>query len=118
MAAPTVSDFRQEFPEFRATDDGVITSRLNQARLIHDVRRLATLYLTAHLIVIGNQESLMPDGGAGVVSREKVGPRDIEYLTQADNKPERSFFASTSYGRQYLALVDSSPRASIGARVV
>ena len=121
MAAPTVAEFRAQFPTafLAATHpDALITSRIGEARQIHGVRKLATLYLTAHLLAVDGEATGDPDGGAGVVSSETIGPRKVSYLTQADGMPNRAFFATTSYGRRYLALVASSPRGAIGARVV
>ena len=121
MAAPTVAEFRAQFPTaflVATHPDALITSRIGEARQIHGVRKLATLYLTAHLLAVDGEATGAPDGGAGVVKSEGIGPRKVAYLTQADGMPNRAFFATTSYGRRYLALVASSPRGAIGARVV
>ena len=120
MAAPTVAEFRAQFPDtFPAAThpDSLITTRIGEARQIHAVRKLATIYLAAHLLAVDAEATGEPDGGSGVVAGEKIGPRQVSYLTQADGKPGMSFFATTSYGRRYLALVASSPRGSVGARV-
>ena len=120
MAAPTVAEFRSQFPTtflVATHSDALITSRIGEARQIHAVRKLATLYLTAHLLAVDGEATGAPDGGAGVVSSEGIGPRKVTYLTQADKAPNRAFFATTSYGRRYLALVASSPRGAVGARV-
>ena len=125
MAAPTVAEFRAQFPtDFPVATypDAVITARIAEARQIHAVRKPATLYLTAHLIAIDAENTGEPDGGSGVVTSEKIGPRQVAYATQAGgterSKARRAFFATTSYGRRFLMLADTSPRAAIGARVV
>ena len=48
--AATLATFRVQFPEFAATADGVVDRALVEALLIHSVRELATLFLTAHLL--------------------------------------------------------------------
>ena len=121
MAAPTVAEFRAQFPAtfLAATHpDSLITSRIGEARLIHGVRKLATIYLVAHLLAVDGEATGEPDGGAGVVSVEGIGPRKVEYMNQSDGMPNRAFFGTTSYGRRFMALVASSPRGAIGARVV
>ena len=125
MAAPTVAEFRAQFgADFPETTypDATVEARIKEARLIHAVRKLATLYLTAHLIAIDAENTGEPDGGSGVVTSEKIGPRQVDYATQAGgterSKARRAFFATTSYGRRFLMLADTSPRAAIGARVV
>ena len=126
MAAPTVAEFRAQFPTafpVATHPDTLIEARISEARQIHAVRKLATLYLTAHLIAVDAENTGKPDGGSGVVTSEKIGPRTVNYATQAGGGREgtdkrRAFFATTSYGRRFLVLADTSPRAAIGARVV
>ena len=120
MAAPTVAEFRAQFPDtFPAAThpDALIETRIGEARQIHAVRKLATIYLTAHLLAVDGEATGSPDGGSGVVAGEKIGPRQVSYLTQSDGMPNRAFFGTTSYGRRYMALVASSPRGSVGARI-
>lgn len=123
----TLSDFREWFPgpPFDALTDDTVTRSLNEALIFHDEREEATLYLTAHLLALdveaGDAETrngIAPDGGAGVVTSETIGPRTIGYLTQAGKNERRAFFATTPYGRRFLALEDRTPRYGIGAIVV
>ena len=120
MPAVTPAEVRSALAEFgSATDypDSRINAAVTNARLIHDIRKQAVLYLAAHFLAIEAENTAAPDGGAGVVSSEKIGPRSVTYVTQAKGKASRSFFATTSYGRIFLALADTSPRAAVGARV-
>ena len=121
MAAPTVNEFRAQFPTtfpVATHADTLILTRIGEARQIHGVRKLATIYLTAHLLAVDGEATGEPDGGSGVVGSETIGPRKVAYQNQSDGMPNRAFFATTSYGRRFMALVASSPRGSIGARVV
>ena len=119
-----VSHFRAQFPTgFPETDfpDALVEARLSEALLHHAVRPLATLYATAHLLALDGQNTGKVDGGAGVVTGQTLGPQSVEYATMAATdagNPNAAFWATTSYGRRYLALIRTSPRASIGARIV
>ena len=120
MAVPTVAEFRAQLPEFASTTDYPdvqVTAKIRLARLLHDIRKTAIIYLAAHLFAIEEENTGKADGGAGVVASEKIGPRQVAYLTQADGSARRAFYATSSYGRMFLALADTSARASVGARV-
>ena len=125
--AADLTAFRAKFSNapFAAMSATVIKEALDEAKLLHSIRDVATLYCAAHLLIL-DQENLTelgqavtaPDGGAGVVTAESIGPRNISYLTQAGDDERRAFFVTTPYGRRFLALEDRSPRATIGARVI
>ena len=118
--------FRAQFPTaFPNATDADIDGALAEAELLHSIRELATLYCAAHLLALDteNFDALdnridKPDGGSGIVTAETIGPRRIEYLSVAGASERDAFFASTTYGRRFLALERRSPRASIGAVVV
>ena len=119
----TVADFRRQFPaDFPVAThpDDLIESRLSEALMMHAIRPLATLYACAHLLALDTEHTGAPDAGAGVVSGERIGPRQVTYQTMASKDAKNkggTFWATTSYGRRYLALVRTSPRARIGAPV-
>ena len=124
----TVTAFRDQFPKtrhFPEVDDADIESALDEAKLIHSVRVLATLYCAAHLLAL-DQEYLDaqgqpvtdPDGGAGVVVSEMIGPRRIDYITQAGDDERKAFFVTTTYGRRFLNLEARTPAVGIGVRLV
>ena len=46
----TIADFRTQFPEFASTVDSHIQLALDEALLIHSIRKLATLYAAAHTL--------------------------------------------------------------------
>ena len=122
----TLSDFREYFPgpPFTNLDDASVARALNEALLLHCVREEATIYLTAHLLALDvesaehvERNGLAPDGGSGVVTEEAVGPRRFTFLTQAGESERRAFYATTPYGRRFMALEDRTPGVMIGAFV-
>ena len=119
----TLSGFRERFSAFSGRDDGEVQLALDEALLLHDVRVLATYYCAAHLLSLAGEEGALPDGGAGIIASEQIGPKRIEFLNMAGagknmNGRERDvFFATTPYGRRFLALERRTPRTSIGATV-
>lgn len=131
----TVADFRTQFPEFSATPDGQISLALEEGLLIHSVRKLATLYASAHVLAfrLPTQASPISGGGGstvvtGQVSRRRVGPLEEEFTTHTGSTQgnagsrksaeDIAYFSSTIYGQHFLALEARSARASIGAIVV
>ena len=114
----TLEKFRDQFPEFPDTvaSDAVVELALATAKVLHAVRELATLYLTAHLVVLAQ------DVDSGTVrnteaTERKVGPLMVRYITQAETGDE-AFYTSTVYGKLFTTLEKRSPRVAIGARVV
>ena len=102
-----------------------MTRAITLASRLHNKSAEALLYLTAHMLALEEEQigaetrnGLEPDGGAGVVTSEQIGPRRIDYLTQAGDDERRAFYVTTSYGRTFLALEDRSPGARIAAMVV
>ena len=119
----TLSGFRERFGAFSGRDDGEVQLALDEALLLHDVRVLATYYCAAHLLALGAEEGSVPDGGAGIIAGEQIGPKRIDYLNMAGSSNKQAgserdvFFATTPYGRRFLALERRTPRTSIGALV-
>ena len=115
--AADLSTFRTQFPEFASTLDGVINRTLEEALEIHSASARATLFLTAHLLVINADGTAPLDGGSGVITSETIGSLKKEYKTQAESERD-VFYAQTSYGRRFLNLERRSARSAIGAIVV
>ena len=117
--AITVQAFRARFPAplFSTDTDEQIALTISDAQLLHSVNETATLYLVAHLLALNSETTGEPDGGAGVVTKEKIGPKDITYLTDAGTDERRAFYATTSFGRRFLALEDRTPRVALGCLV-
>ena len=122
--AADVAGFQAQFPnpQFEGADTAAIQRAIEEAEFYHSRRPLATLYCAAHLLALESEHTGKPDGGSGVVASERIGPKTISYLTQAgtgQNADDRKvFFATSSYGRRFLALEARTPRAAIGAVVV
>ena len=55
-----------------------------------DTSHDASLFCVAHLITLLAEEMADLDGGSGVVSKETIGPRIVEYVTQAMTARGRS----------------------------
>ena len=106
----TVAEFREKFPEFSTTDNDTVSQLITEAYVITDVSRTATLYCIAHLAALMAETTAKLDGGSGVVKSETIGPRKIEYMTQATTERE-AFFAITAYGRRVLRIESRTPRA-------
>ena len=118
----TLADFRAQFPDepFASTPDAKVQRLLNVALSLHSVNETATLYCAAHLLALMAEEdatSLEPDGGAGVVEQESIGPRTVGYVTQAQGDKRRAFYATTAYGRMFLALEERTPTHAMGILV-
>ena len=120
--ALTVTSFRSIFPDepFASVSDAKVESYIEVALKIHTRDELATLYCTAHLLALDierDEPTLEPDGGAGVVESEGIGPRQIGYVTQATGDKRRAFFAPTTYGRTFLVLEERHPKVALGTLV-
>ncbi len=94
--------FRKEFPEFSEVTDDAVQRWIERASEIHATSETATLYLAAHLVAVDREDSGVDDG-AGVVVGESVGPKSVQYKTQAESG-DQAFFARTKYGRLFLTL--------------
>ena len=121
--ALSVADFREQFPApaFEQASADAITRAVCDALLLHSINEIVTLYCAAHLLALKAEyvDDLgrtvdTPDGGSGVVKSEKIGPRQIQYMTMAGDDERRVFYSTTPYGRMFLALEARVPRAAFG----
>ena len=121
--ALTVEDFREQFPApaFEQASVADIERSLSDANLLHSINKTATLYCAAHLLALEGEyvdelgrRADTPDGGSGVVQSEKVGPRQIQYMTMAGDDERRVFYSTTVYGRRFLAIEARVPRVAFG----
>ena len=130
----TIADFRTQFPDvFASTVDSHIQLALDEALLIHSIRKLATLYAAAH--TLSYRLTLINGGGSsggqtvvtGQVASRSVGPLTETFTTHSGtttnssntrNATDIAYFSSTVYGQHFLVLEQRSPRAAIGAMVV
>ena len=101
--AAILTSFRSQFPAASypdlAVSDDIVNLAIPVAEAIHSKASLATLYLVAHLITV------RPENGEtlGEVSSEAIGPKTINYITQATEGPH-AFYTRTEYGRQFLEM--------------
>ena len=118
--AVTLDDFRAEFPEFSGVDATVVQAKIMEALEESKVSKRATLNLAAHLVALipAADEVGKVDAGAGVVKSETVGPFKTDYETMVGGDAHRAFYATTSYGRRFLALESRAPGFVVSARVV
>ena len=118
MTTVTVGSFRDMFPAqiFTSISDDEIDAALKVALRLHAIDSLATLYCAAHILAVMAEANndLTPDGGSGVVSSEGIGPQSQQFITQAEGDNRRAFYATTSYGRMFLALEERVPRVAMG----
>ena len=130
----TLADFRTQFPEFASTVDGQVQLALDEALLLHSVRKLATLYAAAHVLAfrLPAQAGGGSSGGGtivvtGQVASRSVGPLSESFTTHSGTTTNSSntksatdvaYFSSTVYGQHFLALEARTPRVGIGAMVV
>ena len=112
---PNLSQIRTQFPEFASRTDQQVETALAEALQIHDIRQSATLYLTAHILALNSDETTQPDAGAGIVSGETIGPRQVNYKTMSQDAHALDVWCEqTHYGRMYLVLAKSNPRRTMG----
>lgn len=130
----SLADFRAQFPELATRSDAAVQRAIEEAYLLHRIRKLATMYAAAHVLTVNDVDEAGESGSSagsvtvhGEISMKKVGPLSLEYTTtsgtQTGNTNTKSavdvtFFSRTEYGRHFLALEARSARAGMGAMVV
>lgn len=112
---PTVAEFRARFGEFSATEDAVVTTVITGSTSIYGFNDEIRLLLVAHLLTLEHERQTTPDGGSGVVTRERIGQRDVFYNGSVGDIPlDDAFFQRSSYGRMYQTMVKRSPTYVLG----
>ena len=135
MADVTLAGFRTQFPELPESvhNDRAVDLALEEARLIHGYRPLATLLIAAHILTLNAQVAVSVSAGGSAISRGKItsetsGPLKTTYQTTASggmtagssDSDAQSFIAyweQTLYGERFLVVERRSPRFTIGAVV-
>ena len=117
MARLTLDEFRERFEEFEEINDRLIEDLIDEAYSITGINRFTVKYCTAHLVAL--EENLYGEttGGTGVITSERLGPKQTQYKTLADKDARKAFFATTPYGERVLALEMRSARAALGVMV-
>ena len=95
----SLADFRARFSALASKTDAEVQTAIDLAGTMA-FNQLSWLYAAAHLVVRLGTESTT---GAGVVSKESIGPRSVEFMLQAKDAGE-AFWGSTRYGQIYNHL--------------
>ena len=89
-----------------------ILAHVNEALVVADLdggagakTKLTRIYLAAH---IATADKLAASGASGPVTAEGVDGLSRSYGVTAASSGDITFFQSTGYGRQYLAMVRTS----------
>jgi hypothetical protein len=105
----TAMNVKMRFPEFSDIDDSLVEFAIEEASLfISDrIRRgavLAHMYLSAHIIAIGDYASLTE--GREIAS-ETFGRIHVKYATASETRAGAALgdLSTTSYGRRYQAII-------------
>ena len=96
----TAVAFRALYPEFAAVPDGDVEQALQSARAHHDVIPEAVAAAAAHLLAVAVEDTGAADNGAGVVTVENIGNRDVTYAMPSG----RIYWWRTAYGRRFVEL--------------
>ena len=114
---PTVAEFRAAFAEFSTTADDAVTAVIETSAYIYAFNDEARLFLVAHVITVGAENTGALDGGSGVVTRERIGQREVYYngaSGETPMTPDEAWFQRSSYGRMYRTMVKRSSRYVLG----
>ena len=109
--------FRDQFREFTTTSDSELDRALDEARHIHNIRQVVTLYVAAHILTIRATVLAGTTGATGAVKSDRVGPLQTNYIALAKDGDIRAELARTAYGARALLLEGRTARARIGALV-
>ncbi|MBF2753949.1 MAG: DUF4054 domain-containing protein [Gammaproteobacteria bacterium AqS3] len=124
VTVATIGDFRSEFPEFppAVISDVDVDKFLRRAKRFHTATKAGSLYAAAHLYCLdqaskgeGQAENQgRTDGGMGVITKETIGPKSVEYMTTAGDNPRKVFWATTPYGREFMVIEQRNVRQGFG----
>lgn len=117
LTIPTATSVKLRFPEFVSVGDEVIEFAIERARLeVGDGSTwtkgasVALLYLVAHYVASAKAAAASGGtGGGGAIASESFGRISISYAQpQSKVEPVADDRESTSYGREYLTLVEAN----------
>lgn len=115
----SVVELRERYPGFGGRGDAEIEGALAEARALSDHTATLTSLCAAHLLALGPVDlGAQPDGGLGELASERVGPYQASYRTVAGQGGRETFFATTAYGRRFLALEARTPQARFASVMV
>ncbi|MCY4670319.1 MAG: DUF4054 domain-containing protein [Rhodococcus sp.] len=109
---------KARFPEFTQADS-IVDALIEEAERITGASGNDELILwaAAHLLALEAEHTGAPDGGAGVVTAESIGPLSKTYATQVGggaggaSNEDAAYWATSSYGRRFLTLQARTPAA-------
>jgi len=113
----TVSEFRDDFPEFSSSSDALVGRAIRLAYQLTDISREATLHCAAHIVAMASQQTGAADGGSAEVVSEQIGSMMVTYRTMAMEGYE-TFFTQTAYGRLMIALEKRRGTTALGGILV
>lgn len=114
--------FREQFPEYDSKSDAEILLYLNNALLLHAICEMATVYLSAHLLTINDENGVggaggsVDGGGARETLSEASKSLNASFKTIAETGTD-AFYSVTPYGRMYIVLRNACPGKRFSLRV-
>ena len=107
--------FRELFPEFATTSDTIVLNYLEIAILTFNKCEKATLYLTAHNLIMGlsTSQSLGNNQDALPLSKMQVNGKSAEFMQIAASKDAQ--YGTTNYGLFFIQLKKACARYVFGA---
>lgn len=120
---PTTEQFLARFPVFNSRDEDQIAAILVEASGFVDATweekdyQPAIMYMAAHLLTTDSSQEGddAGSGGDGVVASESFGGMSVSYVrpTGTSGNSFTNEWATTSYGRRYLALLKMNKPAVV-----
>jgi len=105
--------FKARFPEFNSIDDARIDIFIEDSLLVlteatwGSLYSIATCYLTAHYLALGEQSSNGDSGTTGPVASQAVDGTSISFNSFSPTSEFSSFYNSTQYGQRFYTLIKS-----------
>lgn len=98
--------FKARFTEFASIDDTLIQLLLDESYLLlsdeNKYQDTMVLYLTAHNLVVQQNQSNGNSGASKTVANKTVGNVSVGYANPTIENSDLAYYNSTSYGQNYL----------------
>ena len=106
---PTISDFKNRFPEFNTIDDTRIQLFLDDSDLMVStkwgkLRKLGILYLTAHNLAVSQITDTGVTSSPKNIASKSVEGVSVTYESGSPMDSKYNYFNTTSYGKRYIEL--------------
>ena len=107
----TLADFRIRFPEFDTVADATVQINLDDAALEVSTaygiyQDVATLFLSAHYLVLSQDATSGASGSVGATASESVDGVSQSFVTTTAEKQNDQMLSSTVYGQRFLSYRD------------